>query len=344
MSGPPACYARHDVAHPPFAGPAVLVTACGTSNSRGALAILRRHRPDVVRLGVNSLPAARTSAASLCHRFATVPEGRDPGYRAALGALVERWRPACVIPVHDAEVEALAADPLPETVQWTPPLETVRIARDKARFARHLEAAGLPVIPTVTGDQEAPWPTPWFVKPRVGNGTRGARRIDSPAEAEQLRRADHVLQPFVEGEEATVDLLAGEDGRLVAAVCRWRREVRAGISVVSETFYDSDLRELALRLTDLLPVRGAANFQAIRDPTAGWRIVELNPRLGSGHPLAHAAGVPIVELLLDWSMGTSEPARWYDHRPSVRMSRHQEELFLERRGEAWVPRGDGVPH
>src|SRR5262249_29680996 len=105
---------------------------------------------------------------------------------------------------------------------------------DKLAFAEALQAAGEPAIPTATapaGDGS------FVVKERFGAGAAGiGLRLDRAAAlAHAATLDDPVFQPFVAGDEFSVDLYVARDAEVLGAVARRREVVRNGESQVTAT-------------------------------------------------------------------------------------------------------------
>ncbi len=145
------------------------------------------------------------------------------------------------------------------------------------------------------------------------------------------RVADPIVQHRLDGDEFTVDALVSVGGgTLLAAVPRWRRETRGGISVMGETFADDRLTSAVAGLLTGIGLSGPSNVQGFIGPgNAPPVFTEVNPRFAGGLPLSLAAGADIVGEYLRGIMGAPvRPAR-LTFRPGVRMYRFFEELFEE---------------
>ena len=94
---------------------------------------------------VTSRLAGWSRAVTQLHRYPSPV--RDPaGFRARLMALVEDLDPILVVPACE-EVFHLAALPFADRL-FQPPAETLRRVHDKALFAEHCQALGLPAPET----------------------------------------------------------------------------------------------------------------------------------------------------------------------------------------------------
>ena len=85
--------------------------------------------------------------------------------------------------------------------------------------------------PLGAGTDPSSWTYPVIVKPRSGSGSRGIVKI---AAAAGLAALDHapgqLVQEFLPGAEFSIDVLAGADGHVIAAVPRLRARVDSGVS------------------------------------------------------------------------------------------------------------------
>ena len=198
-----------------------------------------------------------------------------------------------------------------------PPHDAVVTCLDKWRFARVAGLAGVPIAPTALGDPDGEMltpaheiPGPWIVKPRFGRGSRDVYAVDQPAELGWAcrRTPAPIVQTRVTGREFTVDLLTDRQGRLAAAVPRWRLETRAGISTKGRTFEDDRIVDVARLTLATIGLEGAANLQGFVTDDGDITVIEVNPRFSGGLALTLAAGADLVGEFVRATRGREDAA------------------------------------
>jgi predicted ATP-grasp superfamily ATP-dependent carboligase len=290
----------------------------------------------------------RSLAAASRHATGEVvvppPLGDPEGFRGAVAALVQRERPALLLPVSEAALLALGADRTPfapATVPF-PSLEVIRRAADKVEVARLAGALGIGVPDTLILDAPralSPAELASLVFPVVLKPGRSVRPDDAPggkftvsyaADADQLAARLAALPPAafplllqrrVVGPGAGVFLLV-DGGEILAAFAHRRvreRPPSGGVSVCRESVaLDPELRAAALRLLRALEWRGVAMVEFKIDEATGTPyVMEVNPRLWGSLQLAIDAGVDFPVLLAEWALGRRLPAP-PDYRVGVR--------------------------
>ncbi len=217
---------------------------------------------------------------------------------------------------------------------WLPKRRSIVACVDKWRFWKIAEHADIPAAPSALGDVAVESITdslagPWIVKPRFGRGSLDVYAVDDPTElAWACRRiAQPIVQTRVRGREFTLDLLVDRDGRLAAAIPRWRLETRAGISTKGETFCDHRLTDIAERVVAAYSLTGAANLQGFLTDDDDVVVTEVNPRFSGGLSLSLAAGADLVGEFVRGTLGLSLRPELLAFRPGVTMVRHYTELF-----------------
>jgi carbamoyl-phosphate synthase large subunit len=201
----------------------------------------------------------------------------------------------------------------------------------KLRCAEYLRARRLPFLPTVryTAGGEVPFDFPMILKPEQGVSSRGVYQVNDADELRVLaRRVDRpILQPYIEGDEFTIDVLCNRRSGLISAVPRKRIETKAGLCTKGATVEDADLLAAAAEIAPALQLVGPANLQCRRDTQGALHFFEVNPRFGSASPITKAAGVNQPLVLLKLTLGLEDESRQHANKPGVLMMRHWQEVF-----------------
>ncbi|MEM5598054.1 ATP-grasp domain-containing protein [Niallia circulans] len=175
---------------------------------------------------------------------------------------------------------------------------------DKLTFAKELESLSLPVIPTALSIDQVK-ASSYVVKERFGAGSQniGLNLNEARAKlhAEKLKKP--IYQPYIEGQEISVDLYVGKNGKAKGAICRTRDLVVNGESQITTTIQDQRLEELATVLVEKLNLYGHVVLQVIKDEKENYHIIECNARFGGASTLSINAGLDSFRWFLLESEG-----------------------------------------
>ena len=143
---------------------------------------------------------------------------------------------------------------------------------------------------------------PVLMKPAVGQGSAGVKRIETADEMDyelSSRSGRQVVCEYLPGEEYTIDCFTDRQGTLRYCSQRVRNRVKAGISVNSYlTAPDSVVRQVAEDINNRLSLRGMWFFQLKRNAAGEYRLLEIAPRVAGTMCLERAVGVNLPLLAI----------------------------------------------
>ncbi|MCK6456784.1 MAG: ATP-grasp domain-containing protein [Phycisphaerae bacterium] len=276
----------------------------------------------------------------LVDRARLTPDINDPGYIDTLVGLTRRYGIHVLVPLIDSELLqlAMARQRFAEagcTALISSP-RVVAICRDKLLAYHHLLLSAI--------DSPATWGAPdvlrgrrlkypLYMKPRAGSAARG-HFICRDAEAVRVMArtiTDPIVQEVVRGEEFTLDAYAGFDGRPRCVVPRLRLEVRSGEVSKGVVVMDRAIRAVGRRVVESLrECVGVITIQCIRSKDGRIRVIEINPRVGGGIPLAIEAGADFPYWILRELSGRSAPIGESAVRNGMYMLRYDRSVFVRR--------------
>lgn len=169
----------------------------------------------------------------------------------------------------------------------------VSICLDKLRFYQTLNGWGIPVIATALGVDEVKT-KPYVVKERFGAGSAGVGLRLSKEEAERHAKGlkSPIFQPFLYGNEYSVDLYLDRSSQVKGVIARKREYVVQGESQVTTTLRDSVLEEMCVEAAEKLKLTGHVMFQLIDDASGKeYFMLECNSRFGGASTLSLEAGL-----------------------------------------------------
>ena len=244
-----------------------------------------------------------------------VPAGRSDGFVDALIGMSRDDAIQVLFSTVDVELPGLAARRTELEAVGTrlaaPSHDTLVTCLDKFALVQRVGTqAAVPETRLLNREGvSADWTFPVIIKPRSGAGSRGVRLIADRSELEALGTDESIIiQENLPGEEFSVDVLAGLDGEVIAAVPRSRERVDSGVSIAGRTVRRPELSDTAAAVARAIGLTGVANVQ-LRYSTAGIpALLEVNPRFPGAMPLTIAAGVDMPSLLLDLVLGRPVPS------------------------------------
>ena len=243
-----------------------------------------------------------------------VEPGRSPQFVDGIIGLVASDSLDVVISTVDVELPNLARrrDELAPAALAAPSLETLELALDKFVLAeRCAPLLRVPETALLNGAGVArDWTFPVIIKPRQGAGSRGVHLIQSREELEAVGIDESIIiQEHLPGDEYSVDVIAGADGEVIAAVPRTRTRVDSGVSIAGQTVPSAELESTAAAVARPIGLVGVANVQVRYDSAGVPALLEVNPRFPGAMPLTIAAGVDMPSLALDLALERSLPAK-----------------------------------
>ncbi len=187
--------------------------------------------------------------------------------------------------------------------------DKIGICRDKRLTATFFESCGLAAPRTFDNLGEYNGGFPAFIKPKDGSSSINAFKVNDLKQMEIYSRIvdDYIIQPFIDGEEYTVDIFCDFDGNPIFITPRIRKSVRAGEVLKTEIRNDDSIISDMMLLIDKFKPCGAITVQLIKQKNNGKNIyIEINPRYGGGAPLSIKAGADSAQSLLKLLMGEKE--------------------------------------
>jgi len=171
--------------------------------------------------------------------------------------------------------------------------QSVQTCLDKRKFFSSLKNInGLKPIPTFDLP-DSNCGKRWVVKERFGSGSRNIM-LNVSAEAARLsldRFENPILQPYVHGQEYSVDLYISQNKAPKGCVVRSRDMVVHGESQMTTTADRPDIEKICLETATAIGLTGHALIQIIEDVSGALHLLECNSRFGGASSLSVAAGL-----------------------------------------------------
>ena len=207
------------------------------------------------------------------------------------------------------------------------PAESIDIAEDRRRFDALLEKLGIPRPPgravltleeALATAQQVGYPV--LVRPSYVLGGRAMEIVRSDAELANYWQAavrafpdaPVLVDRYIEGKEAEVDLISDGDEVLIPAIMEHieRAGVHSGDSmtvVPPQTLTESEQAQIiaySRRLAQALRVCGLMNVQFVIDAAGQVYVIEVNPRASRTVPyLSKITGIPMVKWAVAAQLG-----------------------------------------
>lgn len=272
----------------------VLVFPCGTEIGLEIHSSLKFSN-HIELYGANSIP----DHARFVYKnyIEGVPFVDKPGFVGAIVKIVKDKKIDLIFPTHDSVVLKLARvkDKLGCRL-ITSPLKTCEIARSKKKtYEFFVKILRTPKVYQPT-DRNITFPV--FLKPEVGQGTRGTFKANTKEDVEFYLKKDPTLMilEYLPGKEYTVDCFTDRHKELRFIGPRERTRIVNGISVNSFPIKNPKIEEITKLINDLLEFRGVWFFQVKEAKNGELTLMEIAPRVGGTMGLTRNLGVNLPLL------------------------------------------------
>lgn len=250
-----------------------------------------------------------------------------------VAAYCRQHRITALIPTRDDDLEFYARHRLFFAQQglhaMVSPLETILMCLDKKHFAEFLLKENFPAIPTYLSLDACESAT-YVVKERRGAGSRSLginlSRLQAEDYSQHLKQP--IFQPYVKGQEWSVDLYRSFEGKVKGCVARQRNYVVNGESQVTTTVHCAALEKLCQEMADALQIQGHAVFQVMEDAQGNFHVIECNPRFGGASTASLAVGLDSFYWFFIESEGFNLEDYPFLRREDIRQIRYPKDQVL----------------
>lgn len=186
----------------------------------------------------------------------------------------------------------------------TSPLKTIEITRSKKNTYEYLLQEDF--IPQIYRNTDEIIEYPIFLKPDIGQGASGVKKINSKVELMRVENLEEmVMAEYLPGEELTVDCFTDREGKLLSYIPRKRLRIRNGIAVRSELAeITNEIEKMAVRINDCFSFKGAWFFQIKKDKNGCYKLLEIAARIPGTMGLTRNLGInyPMLTLYVHMDM------------------------------------------
>lgn len=224
----------------------------------------------------------------------------EPKFIEYLNNVIDKEGIDCVYPAHDSACVILSKHAIEIHAQVIiADYETVRICRSKAATYKYFRKESF--IPVVYDSVSKVEQYPVFVKPDIGQGSKGAYKISSEDELKVVLKNNPflVICEYLPGPEYTIDCFTDRHGCLRVAKLRSRERIRMGISVRSQLLdIENRIKEIAEVLNQGLKFRGVWFFQLKESADGDYRLMEVSARVPGTMGITRNSGMNLVMMTL----------------------------------------------
>ena len=243
-------------------------------------------------------------AMYFCDKQIVVPKIQDEEYIPFLVSYCEENDVDALIPTIDTDLLVLADNKskFMKTKVIISDAESIRLCRDKRLTAIFFSKLGLKCPSSVDDYRLYDKGFPAFIKPKDGSSSINAFRVSNTKELEIFSHIvpDYIIQPFIEGNEYTVDVFCDFDGNPIFITPRERLAVRSGEVLKTRICQDDRIIAEVKSIISVFRPCGPLTVQLIRDYESNEDyFIEINPRFGGGAPLSIKAGANSCIALLN---------------------------------------------
>ncbi len=232
-----------------------------------------------------------------------MPYITDPDFIEKLNAIIKNEKIEYIIPAHDEVITFLAINRgVVDAEIVTSPSDTCVTCRSKR--ATYDVFSSLIKTPHVYLNDIPEW-FPVFMKPDVGQGSKGTKVINDYKEMEfyRDREPNLLMLEYLPGKEFTVDCFTDQHGRLRFCSARERGRIANGISVNTKIVHHSDFESIASIINGAINLRGAWFYQVKENAKGILTLLEIAPRIAGTSAITSVNGVNLIELSLYDRMG-----------------------------------------
>ncbi|MBP5371340.1 MAG: ATP-grasp domain-containing protein [Bacteroidales bacterium] len=234
-----------------------------------------------------------------------VPFITDPDFLITMKRVVIENQISAIYPAMDSVIEILKAhEDYLGCIVVTSCFETTSICLSKNKTYEKLQ--GVVKIPHIYKSVEDIQCYPVFVKPDIGYGSRGAKKINNKEELKLYLRSNlnTLICDYILGKEYTVDCFTDFNGKLIVVKPRERCRVMNGISVNTKPVIDNgEFMEFAQKINANIKFNGAWFFQVKRDSNESLTLLEIASRFGGSSSLFRAKGINFALMSLYNALG-----------------------------------------
>ena len=273
------------------------------------VAIARIAKQSASKRGANLVITDRSEnlpTRFVADEFLTLPDSEAPGWQMDLIRIASEHKIGLVIPSRETDLAALArASSELKSIGCfaaVSSLDTIELCSDKWWAFEHMRDRGIPTPNScLKPDFEAFYqenPGPFIAKPRFGAGGT-VLRFDKDSPLSHSIPSDWIIQQIASGQEYTVNVYLDKSGACRCVIPHSRLMIDGGESVQARTENHPLIEKAIRKLAESLPgATGPTNIQLFLDENeTSFQVIEINPRLGGGFPLAHEANGTYVEWL-----------------------------------------------
>jgi carbamoyl-phosphate synthase large subunit len=269
-----------------------------------------------------------------------VCKATNKNYIPQLLDICEREDINLLIPLIDTELLVLAENKeefkgVGTTVLISDP-NVIRITMDKYNTHRFLTEHGFD-SPQVIDLNEAFYSNdieyPLLMKPARGSASIGITKIRSKRDLGFFKDQipNPILQEYLDGHEHTLDILVDFDGKVRCVVPRKRLEVRAGEVSKGITVKNEMIIMTGKKLVEALKgALGPITVQGFLTSDGKFKLTEINPRFGGGHPLAIRAGADYPRWIIEMLIGSDPDIVLDGWEDGLVMLRYDKAVFVNR--------------
>lgn len=233
------------------------------------------------------------------HYIEKIPYVHSNNFINELNKVVTQYKIDYIFPAHDSVVLKLAQnqDKIKAQIIGSP-YSTCKICRSKkSTYQLFRNKILTPKIYSLNNEKLT---YPLFLKPEIGQGSKGTNIVNSKQEIRFFLKKDPslLILEYLPGAEYTIDCFTDSKGCLLFVGGRERIRISNGISVNSKPIIDKEFEEIANFINNTLKFRGAWFFQLKKNINNKLCLVEIAPRIAGTMCLYRNLGINFALLSL----------------------------------------------